>query len=180
MLVGIKPLGAKMDAIGLLLFILPSYVANSSPVILGGGRPVDLGCKLWDGRRLFGDGKTLRGLAAGIAAGTVAGYLLAFAGLGTTTTLDFNSRFAVGLLLSVGTMAGDLLGSFTKRRMSIERGAQHEFFDQLLFLGVALLFAAPFYLPAPEEIVFLFAVTYVLHKMTNLIAHKLKLKSVPW
>jgi CDP-2,3-bis-(O-geranylgeranyl)-sn-glycerol synthase len=77
-------------------------------------------------------------------------------------------------------MAGDLSGSLIKRRLEIQQGAQHEFFDQLLFLGGALAAASPIIVLQATEIAFLILVTYLIHKATNVIAHKLKLKAVPW
>ncbi|MHA1490132.1 MAG: CDP-2,3-bis-(O-geranylgeranyl)-sn-glycerol synthase [Promethearchaeota archaeon] len=48
-----------------LLFIVPGYIANAGMVIVGGGKPID-GGKMWkDGRRIFGDHKTWRGLIKG-------------------------------------------------------------------------------------------------------------------
>lgn len=164
----------------LLVFILPSYVANSAPVFFGGGEPVDKGKNFLDGKRIFGSAKTVRGLLAGVSVGTLAALLLALADNLYLPQLAFREKAAVGLLLPAGTMAGDLLGSFVKRRLGIPQGARHEFFDQLLFLGVALLFASPYYLPAADEIVFLIIVTYALHRISNLLAHRLNLKNVPW
>lgn len=48
-----------------LLFIAPGYFANGGMVIVGGGKPID-GGKMWkDGRRIFGDHKTWKGLIKG-------------------------------------------------------------------------------------------------------------------
>lgn len=44
---------------------MPSYISNAAMVIVGGGKPVDGGRDLIDGRRLFGDHKTWRGLIFG-------------------------------------------------------------------------------------------------------------------
>ena len=42
-----------------ILFIIPAYVANSIPVVMGGGPPLD-GGRMWkDGKRILGDGKTI-------------------------------------------------------------------------------------------------------------------------
>ncbi len=171
-----------MDYASSLLFILPAYFANSSPVIFGGGKRVDFGKTFSDGRRVFGDGKTWQGLLGGIAVGTLVAIILAlpFSGNLFVPELAFRQKVIVGLLLSCGTMAGDLLGSFLKRRLGIPQSSQHEFFDQLLFLGGALFFASPVFLPPVETIVFLIGVTYILHKLFNYLAHKLKLKKVPW
>lgn len=160
-------------ALQLLLFILPAYVANATPVLLGGGMPVDFGRRAWDGRRLLGDGKTWRGLFSGLLAGILVGALEA--GL-----LGDPRFYALGMLLSLGAMLGDLFGSFVKRRLGFVRG--HPFFlmDQLPFMLFALALASPLFLPSPEGIVFLAIVTYILHISTNMLANKLGLKPVPW
>ncbi|MFX1385185.1 MAG: CDP-2,3-bis-(O-geranylgeranyl)-sn-glycerol synthase [Promethearchaeota archaeon] len=54
------------DWIALLIFslvlIVPAYISNASMVITGGGKPIDGGRTLHDGRRIFGDHKTWNGL----------------------------------------------------------------------------------------------------------------------
>ena len=48
-----------------VLFIVPAYFSNAGMVIVGGGKPLDNG-KIWrDGRRIFGDHKTISGLIKG-------------------------------------------------------------------------------------------------------------------
>ena len=48
-----------------LLFIVPGYFSNAGMVIMGGGTPIDKG-RLWrDGKRIFGDHKTISGLIKG-------------------------------------------------------------------------------------------------------------------
>src|SRR5437667_105251 len=49
-----------------LWFFLPAYVANPMAVVFGGGTPIDFGRTLRDGERLFGDGKTWRGVVGGL------------------------------------------------------------------------------------------------------------------
>jgi len=154
------------DLLQLLLFILPAYFANSAPVLFGGGAPMDFKAKAWDGRRVFGDGKTWRGFLAGIIAGTIVGALL--------------NAYLLGVLLSLGTMLGDLFGSFLKRRLGLERGHPGFAIDQLPFLLFALAFASPIYLPSWEGILVLIILTYVLHVSTNFLANRLGLKKVPW
>src|SRR5256886_10801535 len=60
-----------------LWFFLPAYVANPMAVVFGGGTPIDFGRTLRDGERLFGDGKTWRGLVGGTLAGAFLRLLLA-------------------------------------------------------------------------------------------------------
>lgn len=169
-----------LDYASALLFILPAYFANSSPVVFGGGKKIDYGKNFYDGRRVFGEGKTWKGLVAGVAFGTLCAIILSLLDNLYLPALPFREKVVVGLLLSCGTMAGDLVGSFVKRRLAIAQGSQHEFYDQLLFLGGALAFASPAFLPPLETILFLIAVTYILHKAFNYLAHALKLKKVPW
>ena len=168
-----------VDLLKLIAFILPAYVANSSPVVFGGGTRIDFGKSLSDGKRLFGDGKTYRGVLAGVVFGTFVGFVIALLDVGGIP-LSFRSKMIAAFLLSVGTLVGDAAGSFLKRRMGISHGSQHEFFDQLLFLGGALLFASFVYLPTIPEIAVLIVLTYVLHKAANWLAHKASIKNVPW
>jgi len=168
-----------MDALQLLAFVLPAYVANASPVVFGGGTPVDFG-RVLGGKRVFGEGKTWRGLLAGVVFGTFTGFALALLPAFFLPSLAFRQRMIVALLLSVGTMAGDLAGSFVKRRLGIAAGSRHEFFDQLLFLGFALAAASVYIVPSLEEIGLLVVATYVLHKAANWLAHVVRLKRVPW
>jgi len=176
---------ALLTAMHLVIYILPSYFANSVPVVLGGGTPVDLGKKMGDGNRIFGDGKTIRGFFAGIAAALLVGSLQAILLPGTSWDI-YNGNSAsyvfAGLLLGVGTMAGDLVGSFIKRRQGTERGKPSLLLDQLTFFLFALLLSYPVsrHLLSLEAVAFLAVLTYVAHVAANVIAHRLRLKSVPW
>ncbi|MFA5106330.1 MAG: CDP-2,3-bis-(O-geranylgeranyl)-sn-glycerol synthase [Candidatus Micrarchaeia archaeon] len=169
----------------LLLYILPAYFANAAPVLLGSGTPIDLKRKLWDGKRAFGDGKTIRGFVSGVLAGTFIGGLC---GIFLPTSAYYlypvpYFYYVAGLVLSFGTMLGDLLGSFFKRRLGMKRGHPSFLLDQLFFLVFALLFAyplSPAFVFEPVNLVFLFAFTYVIHVASNYIANRLGLKKVPW
>ncbi|MDD5318187.1 MAG: CDP-2,3-bis-(O-geranylgeranyl)-sn-glycerol synthase [Candidatus ainarchaeum sp.] len=159
--------------LGLLVFILPAYVANSAPVLFGGGTPMDFGGNAWDGRRALGDGKTWRGFVSGIAFGILAGAAVAYAA-------SEPAYMRLGVLLAFGAMVGDLAGSFAKRRIGMGRGQSAFLLDQLPFLAFALIFASPIYLPPPLDLALLALLTYVLHVCSNFAANRLGLKSVPW
>jgi CDP-2,3-bis-(O-geranylgeranyl)-sn-glycerol synthase len=165
----------------LLVFLIPIYIANSSPVVLGGGVPLDLGRSLPDGERIFGNGKTVRGFVAGTLAGTFAGGLVSLVYL-----LPFFpnplTQFTAAFFLSFGAMAGDALGSFIKRRMHVTWGRPFVL-DTIMFLIVALVFVIPFASPAlfaPLNLLFFLILTLILHPLTNYLANKAGLKSVPW
>lgn len=156
-----------------LWFILPAYFANATPVVLGGGQPLD-GGRCLDGRRIFGDGKTVRGFVAGIVAGTAIGVLQGIA------KCSFSHYFSLGFLLALGALLGDLMGSFIKRRLGIERGGALPGLDQLGFVIIALLLASSVEVPSWQAIVAIFLITPALHLATNFIGYKLKLKSRPY
>lgn len=177
-------MGLLQVAINSLLFILPSYFANSVPVVLGYGSPIDGKRKLWDGNRVFGDGKTVRGFFSGIFAAVLVGSIEALLLSGSEFGIYGSPQdyVAAGLLLGLGTMAGDLAGSFIKRRQGVARGKPSLLLDQLMFLFFALLFAYPVasHLLSLEAVLFLAVLTYFVHIGANILANRIGLKKVPW
>lgn len=99
-------------------------VASSVPWALGrlcGTRwawPLDFGCRLADGERLFGDHKTWRGLVAGIVGCAAAGALL-------------GAGYLVGAAAGFLALAGDAASSAIKRRLRRPPGAEVPGLDQL-------------------------------------------------
>ena len=154
--------------------ILPAYVANAAPVVLGGGRPIDGGRKFTDGRPIFGPGKSILGFVAGLIAGSVFAMLQ---GVAVGLLYSYSLR---GFLLALGALTGDLLGSFIKRRINLARGAAAPGLDQLGFVVLALLFASPLFVPGWEVILTILVITPPIHLATNFIGHKLKLKDRPY
>ena len=153
-----------------LWYILPSYVANMTPVLLGGGKPLDLNRRFVDGRRILGEHKTVRGFLSGVITGTLVGCL--------------QGRPVSGFLLALGAMIGDAFGSFLKRRMGLKRGEPMPVLDQLGFLAASLLLASLIY-GAPgwmrvEVILALALITALLHVGTNAAAYLLGLKDKPY
>lgn len=178
-----------MDLLAVLirsvLFILPSYFANSIPVVLGGGPAIDGKHKLSDGNRIFGDGKTVRGFFSGIAAGILVGALEGILLSGTQWDIYGNGAATyvlAGFLLGAGTMTGDLAGSFIKRRQGVAQGKPSWIMDQLMFLFFAFLFSYPLAskLLSLESVLFLAVLTYFVHVGANVLANRWGLKKVPW
>lgn len=158
-------------------FILPAYVANATPVVLGGGTPIDGGRLFRDGRPIFGAGKTIRGFVAGLVAGSTVGVLQGILG-GQPCTYAM-----LGLLLALGALVGDLAGSFIKRRLNIPRGGAAPVLDQLGFVIFALLFASPLMPQMPlrwEAILTILIITPPIHLATNFVGYKLGFKSRPY
>ena len=172
---GSERLNAVIEIIGSALwFILPAYFANATPVVLGGGMPIDMGKRFIDGRSIFGAGKTVRGFSAGLVAGTFVGLLQ---GVAIGPLLSFLS---LGFLLALGALLGDLAGSFIKRRLGMERGRAAPGLDQLSFLAGALLLASLVSPPSWQVIITLVIITPPIHLVTNFAGYKLGLKKRPY
>ncbi len=168
-----------------LWYILPAYVANATAVLSRGRTPIDFGIKFFDGRRLLGKGKTIRGFCIGVFFGGLVGVIQGFADtqFGAVT---LEQRILLALVLATGAMAGDAVGSFVKRRFNIPSGAATPFLDQWDFVIGAFALAwllSPFLaIPFPNftTLLLVLVMTTFLHVFANYAAYCLKLKKVPW
>jgi CDP-2,3-bis-(O-geranylgeranyl)-sn-glycerol synthase len=180
--------------------MIPAYIANPMAVVFGGGTPIDCGKNFYDGRRILGDGKTIRGLIAGTACGLVAGLIqiilapvLAASGLFGSLDIFQSSLNAytfstihVVFLMALGALLGDSAESFIKRRINLKRGAMFPVADQLDFVVGAwiltyILASAWFIIYFDMRIIVtVLIITPLLHITTNIIGYLLKLKKEPW
>ncbi|MEM1564080.1 MAG: CDP-2,3-bis-(O-geranylgeranyl)-sn-glycerol synthase [Candidatus Bathyarchaeia archaeon] len=154
--------------------IFPAYCANAMPVLAGGGLPLDLGRKFFDGKPIFGKNKTFRGFFSGLIIGTIAGFAEA------AVFQEYKSIGHFGFLLSLGALLGDLAGAFIKRRLGIPPGGLLPIVDQVDFVAGALIFAIPLQVLSLELTLAILIITPPLHMATNFAAYKLGLKSSPW
>ncbi len=155
-----------------LYILLPSYTTNASPLLLGGGRPLDLGRNFLDHERIFGDNKTIRGFFVGLAVGTLVSMVEEiFLGRGL---------FLVGFLVTWGSLLGDLGGAFLKRRIRMKPGAPLPVIDQLDFVLGAFLLVYPIYNVPLGSLLLLILITPPIHLATNACAYLLKLKDTYW
>ncbi len=105
----------------LLLLLM---VTNGTPIIahkLFGCRleaPLDAGMQCFDGRPLFGSSKTIRGLFLAIVVTTLCAPLFGFS-------------WGIGLIIGSTAMMGDLLSSFTKRRLGFAPSSMVLGLDQI-------------------------------------------------
>lgn len=157
--------------VGAIVFVLPAYIANMTPLIVANiipkRRPMDLG-KYWiDGRRVLGDNKTIEGFVSGVLSGFLVGFLL-----GDTFR---------GFLMGLGAMIGDVLGSFIKRRLNVAQGESAPLLDQYLFVLVALLLCYSVgYMLTSEQLIVILIATPILHVSSNYVAYLLKIKHKPF
>jgi CDP-2,3-bis-(O-geranylgeranyl)-sn-glycerol synthase len=175
--------------------LLPMLTPNSIAVLVGGGTPIDFGRKMKDGNRIFGDGKTWRGLIGGILLSMGLGVLqwrLAWE-LGEpewSWTEGFYPTLLIIFIMALGAMLGDLTGSYIKRRKKKDQGAKFPVLDQYDFFIMAVLlllilqfdwFVANFI--EDEYLIGFIGIIIViplLHRGLNIIGYKLGKKDVPW
>ncbi len=177
-----------------LWFFLPAYVANPMAVVWGGGTPMDFGRVLRDGERLFGDGKTWRGLVGGTLSGAFLGFLLSlpFVFVAPGSAWSFGKpleAFGVSAVLALGALLGDLTGAFLKRRMHKPRGAKAPLLDQYDFVagGILLSFLVPGW-SVPHffsgdgwlGLLAIILITPALHRAVNILGYRMGKKHEPW
>ena len=168
-----------------LLILFPAYAANGFPPLARGKRPIDMN-KNFLGSRIFGNGKTIEGFALGILAGFLIGALEAYLysdlnayAMMYDVTLPLITLF-IGFMISFGALFGDLAGSFIKRRFKLDRGAEVPLLDQWNFVIGAVLFSMWFTEINIWMFLIMLLITPVVHRIANIIAHRLKIKKVPW
>ena len=169
-----------------LLIIFPAYAANGFPPLARGIRPIDFKRNWIDKNRIFGDGKTIEGFSFGLFAGFLIGALEAY------LYTDLNSyamqfgvelpiiNLFVGFMIALGALFGDLAGSFLKRRFKLKRGAEVPLLDQWNFIIGAVLFSLWFTEITIWMLLIMLVITPVVHRVANIIAHKIKVKREPW
>ena len=191
-----------MDIVDILLMIVvgiwvfaPAMLSNSNAALIGGHAPVDFG-KSWRGKRILGDGKTWRGFIGGALASVVVGIVMVWISIlfGSENHWGFGPSWSenIGLLfcMSFGALIGDMLGSFLKRRIGIDRGKQAPFLDQYDYVVGAFLFLSIFY---PHwvyatylegyhliALIVLLVFVYVSHRVANYIGYWMGVKDNPW
>lgn len=160
------------DLLSAIYFIIPAYIANSTPIIFGGGRAIDSSRTFTDGQRIFGPNKTVRGFISGLFFGSLVGVIEDLTVLQGMTQWCF--------LVSLGSLSGDLVGAFVKRRMKLPPGFPLPLMDQLDFVLGALLFSCPLHKLSTNATFIVLLITPPLHLATNMAAYALRLKNTAW
>jgi len=154
-------------------FLALLALANGAPVLLNrvlGPRwsyPVDGGITLYDKQPLFGSSKTLRGI-------------LSSAIITTAGAMILGIPWTIGLLIGALAMAGDLVSSFTKRRLRLPPGGRATGIDQIpeaLFPALACRIPLNLTLLDIAAIVAIFFVSEIL---LSIVFFKLHLRERPY
>ena len=120
----------------LLYFMLPAYLANTSPVLTKRlfkkkGFPIN--------PRLFGAHKTYRGFIIGIIVAWIVVFIQKWFGFNTIVDYSSVNLWLLGFLIAFGALFGDLVESYFKRKIGIPAGEPWYVIDQLDYpLGVML------------------------------------------
>jgi CDP-2,3-bis-(O-geranylgeranyl)-sn-glycerol synthase len=147
--------------------------ANGAPVLINkalGKRwawPVDNKLKLRDGRRLFGNTKTWRGLCSAVCFTTLVAFL---SGIEPLT----------GALFGVLAMAGDLLASFIKRRMGCAESSRARGLDTVPeSLLPILLLKEPLALSL-IDIILIVAIFFLIEELISPVLYRLHIRKRPY
>jgi len=169
-----------------LWFILPAYAANGLAVLARGKHPIDFNKKFIDKKPLLGRGKTYEGFIFAVfistCIATVEMLVLPYLPFDESPVELYIVKMTpfIGFVLGVGAMLGDMMGSFIKRRIGIERGRPAPVLDQDDFIIGSILASSFFISIKIEWIILLLIITPFFHLLANVIAYLLRLKNEPY
>ena len=132
-------------------------------------------------KKWLGKNKTYRGFVTGIIAAIIVVYLqtIFYQSWSIIPYQEINP-FLLGTLIGFGTLFGDAVESFFKRRLKIAPGRPFLPFDQLDSVAGALLFIYILHPLSLNMIIFSLIITFVLTLFSNSIGYLLKIKDVWW
>jgi CDP-diglyceride synthetase len=158
---------------GFVHLLVLIIVANGAPVLLRFflrdrlKTPIDGGAVLPDGRRLFGESKTWRGVAGALLAAAAMAVLLGYSA-------------GTGLLAAIFAILGDLLSSFIKRRLGMKPSCMAPLLDQVPeSLLPALVLMRDFALDG-MQVIALVAVFVVVELLLSLVLYRLGVRNRPY
>ena len=174
-----------MYFLNILWFLLPAYFADMAPVFANmifkkKAQPIDFG------RNLFGNHKTYRGFISGIILALLIiymqSYLTNFNFFRETSIIDYRNinLMLFGLLFGFGSMLGDLIKSFFKRRLNIKPGSRFIPFDQIDYLLGTFLLLSFVYFPGWKFFVYSIIVTFFANIIVNYIGYYLRIRETKW
>ena len=168
--------------------MLPAYFANMAPVIVKNifnnlKFPIDFNKKIKN-KPIFGKNKTFRGLIFGILFAVIIAYLQflfynnnLFVNI---SIVNYSDWLLIGLLMGFGTIFGDLVESFVKRRMNYESGKSFIPWDQMDFVIGALIFVYPIVKLSLDKIIIILLLSFILHIIANHIAFYTGVRRERW
>jgi hypothetical protein len=156
-----------------LQLLLLLGVANATPILATKllqhrfSAPLDCGILLPDGERLFGDAKTVRGVALSVLCTTGVALLL-------------NMDWIAGATIAAVSMLGDLFSSFVKRRLHLVPHSQAFGLDQIPEALLPLLAVKVRFGLTIEDIAVLVFAFVVLEIVLSRVLFWLKIRDRPY
>jgi CDP-2,3-bis-(O-geranylgeranyl)-sn-glycerol synthase len=181
------------ECIALVWVCIPAAIANMVPVFAAHmpiidkySTPMDFGWS-FRGRRILGDHKTWRGLAAGIVTATIVfglqSWLSQHTGWGAWMADGFDYTglpiMVLGVLFAVGALGGDALKSFFKRQIGIAPGKKWFPFDQIDYIIGAAIAVSPYIRFSLRQYILISIIGVAGVMATTYIGWLLKLKESP-
>jgi len=159
-----------MQELKLLSIII---IANGAPVFAHWvfksrwAFPLDFGICFFDVKPLLGSSKTIRGIFFALVFSIIAAVILGFS-------------WKIGLIIGASAMLGDLLSSFSKRRLGLKPSSQAIGLDQIPESLFPLLAVAPVFGLEWQQILILVFVFIVFNLVFSRILYKLKIRKKPY
>ena len=157
----------------ILKLLILVTVANGTPVIVKKllNRDFDLaldgGLNFFDGRRLFGPSKTIRGVASAVLATILCAMLMEF-------------EWLIGAVIGSASMAGDLFSSFIKRRLNMPPSSMALGLDQVPESLLPLLAVQPLLKLSVMDIAAVVVIFSVGGLAISRILYKLNIRDRPY
>lgn len=174
----------------IILFLLPAYFANMAPILVKNkflfiNIPVDFNKTLF-GQPIFGKNKTVRGFIAGIIASIgivwIEQMLFHFDFMKKLSLINYDQQnfLILGFLFGFGTLFGDLIKSFFKRRLKIDPGQSIKIIDQIDYVVGSLFFISVVYVPSLDIVILSIFISLILTIMINHLAYYFHFRDEKW
>ena len=157
----------------LAYLVMLILVANGAPIlirnILGdiASYPVDAGKTLRDGAPVLGHSKTWRGIFSSVFFTVIVAYVLGY-------------DFIFGLVIAILAISGDLLSSFTKRRLKMQPSQKAPFLDQIPESLLPALYMMLVFSLTWQEVVSIVVIFIVLEFVLSKILYRLGIRQQPY
>lgn len=156
-----------------LLIILLIVIANGGPIIARlvfksrYDMAVDAGRCFVDGRPLFGNSKTWRGLLSSIV-------------LTSAVAVIVGVGFTIGVLVALGAMSGDLMASFIKRRLSMAPSSMALFLDQIPESLIPAMFLMHIYTLSWLDVTVIVVMFTCIELILSVLLYKIGIRKHPY
>jgi CDP-2,3-bis-(O-geranylgeranyl)-sn-glycerol synthase len=136
--------------------------------------------------KLLGSNKTYRGFFFGILVSILTvllqKYIYPIELFNQLSLLNYSeiNFFIYGFLFGFGSLTGDSIKSYFKRKIGIKPGKPWIPFDQLDFIIGGLIFISLVYIPSIKVIIILLLFTPLLHVLTNYTGYLIGIREVKY